>query len=102
MAIFDVNVQATVHVHTGLSEEQVMTLKEALEAGKAEILAAVRDEAAQHAAKIDELKAQVEAGDLSPEELSAALAGIATDVRGIVPDAAVPPADPQPPAGTGE
>ncbi|MBI1324383.1 hypothetical protein GC170_14525 [bacterium] len=83
-----------------------MTLKEALQAGKSEILATIRDEAAQHAAKIDELKSQVAAGDLTAEELQAALAEIAGEVRGIVPDAAVPevPAeDPsQPPAGTGE
>lgn len=87
-------------VNHGLSEEQFMTLKEALEAGKNEILATIRSEAAQHAAKIEEIKAQHAAGDLSPEELQAALAEVAGEVRGIVPDAAIEP--PAPPTGTGE
>lgn len=89
-----------VTVNNGMGEDQIMTLKEALQAGKAEILSAVATEAAQHAAKIDELAAQIGTGDLTPEELSAALAEVAGQVRGIVPDAAVEP--PAPPAGTGE
>ena len=89
-----------VTVNNGISEEQMASLKDVLNAGKAEILAAVSAEAAQHAAKIDELSAQIAAGDLTPEELSAALAEVAGQVRGIVPDAAVEP--PAPPAGTGE
>lgn len=89
-----------VTVNNGMSEEQLMSLKDVLNAGKAEILAAVASEAAQHAAKIDELASQIGAGDLTPEELQSALAEVAASVRGIVPDAAAEPS--APPAGTGE
>ena len=87
-------------VVNGISEEQMASLKEALNAGIEKITDAVREESAQHAAKIDELAAQFAAGDLTPEELSSALTEVASKVRGIVPDAAVEP--PAPPAGTGE
>ena len=72
-------------------ENMIMDLKSVLESGKNEILQTVRSEAAQHAAKIDELAAQIAAKNLSPEELQAALSEIAAEVRGIVPDEAVEP-----------
>lgn len=89
-----------VTVNNGISEEQMASLKDVLNAGKAEILAAVSAEAAQHAAKIDELAAKVTAGDLDADELAASLAEVASAVRGIVPDP--PETPPTPPAGTGE
>ncbi len=89
-----------VTVNNGISEEQMASLKDVLNAGKAEILAAVSAEAAQHAAKIDELAAKITAGDLTPEELASGLTEVAAAVRGIVPDP--PEASPTPPAGTGE
>lgn len=88
-------------VYNGLSKEQEMTLKEALEAGKAEILAAVSHETAQHAAKLQELADKIGAPDLSPDELKADLLGLAAKIGGIVPDEAFEPS-PTPPAGPGE
>jgi hypothetical protein len=78
-----------------------MTLKEALAAGKAEILEAVSTEAAQHATKLEELASQVGSADVSPDELRAELKEVAVAIRGIVPDAAIEET-PAPPTGPGE
>jgi hypothetical protein len=101
MGLVDVKVDAVVHIHTGLSEEQVMTLKEALEAGKQEIFAVVANETAQHAAKLQELADKIGTPDLTPDELKAELLGVAAKIGSIVPDEVVDPS-PTPPAGPGE
>lgn len=76
-------------------ENMIMDLKSVLESGKNEILQTVRSEAAQHAAKIDELNAKIAVGNVTPEELQTALGEIAAEIRGIVPDEAVePPVEP--------
>jgi acyl-CoA reductase-like NAD-dependent aldehyde dehydrogenase len=91
-----------VTVNNGLSEEQLMSLKETLAAGKAEILSAIAVETNQHADRILEAIAQHQNGDLTSEELAESLKEIADGVRGIVPDPApVEPSDPGP-TGTGE
>jgi ABC-type molybdenum transport system ATPase subunit/photorepair protein PhrA len=93
-----------ININNGLSEEDKMTLKEVLAAGKAEILSAISVEAAQHAAKIEELAAQIGKGDLTPEELQTELSEVASGIRGIVPDPVAPPVEesPDPPTSPGE
>lgn len=91
-----------VTINSGLSEEQMMTLKEALAAGKAEILEAISTETAQHAAKIEELIAQSQNGDLSVDELTEELKAVAVGIRGIVPDPIPSVEDTPAPTGPGE
>lgn len=78
-----------------------MTLKEALEAGKQEIFAAVANETAQHAAKLQELADKIGTPDLTPDQLKEELLGVAAKIGNIVPDQVVEP-PPTLPAGTGE